>query len=258
MLDRKTGDRDALASALAEAFGRDDASFDAIAEMDPAIGRAYLGLAEATEKRGALEPKHRALISLALSATPTHLQERYTRIHMADAIAKGATHAEICEVLELASVLGIHGFIPGVKMMMERLGGIEGARKKLPAKQLERAEEAKKKFLAARGYMGDVWEANCLMAPDFVEAYATYSGVPWQTSALPSKIKEFIYIAIDLSPTHGDVGGATFHMNAAMDHHGATIDEVMEVFELIGLVGFQTHMMALPVLKDELEKAGKR
>jgi alkylhydroperoxidase/carboxymuconolactone decarboxylase family protein YurZ len=258
MLDRKTDERKALARRLAETFGRDDASFAAVAEMDPAIGEAYIGMSQATEKRGALEPKYRALISLSLSATPTHLQEKYTRIHMADAIAKGATHEEICEVLELASVLGIHGFIPGVKMMLERLGGIEGAKKALGPQALERAARAKQKFLEARGYMGDVWEANCLLAPDFVEAYATYSGVPWKTSGLPSKIKEFIYIAIDLSPTHGDIGGATFHMNAAMDHHGATIDEVMEVFELIGLVGFQTHMMALPILKDELEKAGKR
>jgi alkylhydroperoxidase/carboxymuconolactone decarboxylase family protein YurZ len=257
MLERNTEAKRSVAEALAEAFGRHDPSFEAIAEMDPAIGEAYLGLAKATEKRGALAPKHRALISLCLSATPTHLQEKYTRIHMADAIAKGATHAEICEVLELASVLGIHGFIPGVQMLLAKFGGIEGMKKMLPPAQLARAEQAKAKFLEARGYMGAVWEANCLMAPDFVEAYATYSGVPWKTSALPGKIKEFIYIAIDLSPTHGDIGGATFHMNAAMDRHGATLDEIMEVFEIIGLVGFQTHMMALPILKEELAKAGR-
>lgn len=255
MRDAPPENPETLIDELTAVFGQADPAFAAVAEMDPAIARAFLGLARASTVRGALEPKYRALVSLALSASVTHLKDRHTRIHMADALRKGATAAEICEVLELASVLGIHGFIPGVQILVERFGGLEGLRASMTPEQLAAAERAKAHFLARRGFMGDVWEANCLIAPSFVEAYADYSGVPWSTSALPPKIKEFIYVAIDLSPTHGDVGGATFHLNQAMDIHGATLAEVLEVLETIGLMGFQTHLMALPILKEELARA---
>jgi alkylhydroperoxidase/carboxymuconolactone decarboxylase family protein YurZ len=71
---------------------------------------------------------------------------------------------------------------------------------------------------------------------------------------LPSRIKELIYVAIDLSPTHVDTGGATFHLKLAVEKYDASFDEVMEVLEIIGLFGFQTHLMALPILKEELAR----
>ena len=243
-------------AALERIYGQAHAAFAAVVEMDPAIVEGMVEMADAVDKRGALTPRERSLISLALAASPTHLKADQTRMHIADALRKGATKAEICEVLELASVLGIHGFIPGVLLILEKFGGLENVKKMLGPDAEARAEKAKAAFLAKRGMMGDIWEANCWLAPDFVTAYATYSGVPWTTDALPPKMKEFIYITIDLSPTHGDTGGAAYHMGRAMDEFGATLSEVLEVLEVIGLFGFQTHMMALPILKEELAKQG--
>lgn len=243
-----------LLAELTAALGHADGSLADIVEMDPAIARGFIGLARASAKRGLIEPKYRALLSMSLSASCTHLKEKYTRLHMAEALRLGATREEVCEVLELASVLGIHGFIPGVQLLLELMGGLEAVEAKLTPEQRARAEQAKTKFVAKRDYFGDVWWANCMLSPDFVEAYADYSGTPWETSALPAKIKEFVYITIDLSPTHGDVGGATFHVKNAMENFGATLGEVMEVLEIIGLMGFQTHMLALPILKQELAK----
>nr|WP_172690442.1 carboxymuconolactone decarboxylase family protein [Agrobacterium deltaense]ASK48467.1 hypothetical protein [Agrobacterium deltaense] len=243
-----------LVDALERVYGQPHSSFDAIAELDPAIAKGLVEISNAIDARGALSLKDRALIQIALTASPTHLKAGLTRLHIADALDRGASKEEICEVLELASVLGIHGFIPGVQLVLKKLGGLENAKTYLSKDARERMEKAKAAFLAKRGYMGDIWEANCWLGPDFVEAYASYSGVPWQTAALSPKMKEFIYVTIDLSPTHGDAGGAYFHLEQAMDRYGATLDEVMEVLEIIGMFGFQTHMMALPILKDELSK----
>ncbi|MFT3752512.1 MAG: carboxymuconolactone decarboxylase family protein [Paludibacter sp.] len=251
-------DTAALVRQLEDIFGQADPAFGAVAELDPEISAAFINMAQVTAQRGALAPKYRALISMCLSASVTHLKEKHTRMHMAHALKLGATKAEICEVLELASVLGIHGFIPGIQILVQEMGGLQQIKAMATPAQHQAAEDAKAFFLAARGYMGDIWEANCYLAPAFVKAYATYSGVPWKSQALPGKIKEFIYIAIDLSPTHGDIGGATFHMNASMSKHGATLDEVLEVLELIGLMGFQTHLLSLPILKEELTRAGHR
>ncbi|NTF97912.1 carboxymuconolactone decarboxylase family protein [Rhizobium rhizogenes] len=243
-----------LVDALEHVYGQPHPSFAAVAELDPAIAGAIVEISKAIDARGTLSLKDRALIQLALVASPTHLKAGLTRLHIADALDRGAVKEEICEVLELASVLGIHGFIPGVQLVLQKLGSIEKAKELLRPGAAERMEKAKAAFLAKRGYMGDIWEANCWLAPDFVTAYASYSGVPWQSSALSPKMKEFIYVTIDLSPTHGDTGGAYFHLEQAIDRYGASLDEVMEVLEIIGMFGFQTHMMALPILKEELAK----
>lgn len=243
-------------AALERIYGRAHAAFAAVAELDPAIVRGMVEMVDALEVRSALSPKDRSLIALALAASPTHLKGDQTRMWIADALKKGANKGEICEVLELASVLGIHGFIPGVLLILQKFGGLEKVKQMLGPDAEARAEKAKAAFLAKRGYMGDIWEANCWLAPEFVTAYATYSGVPWATDALSPKMKEFIYVTIDLSPTHGDTNGAAFHLDQAMDRYGATLDEVLEVLEVIGQFGFQTHLMALPILKEELAKRG--
>lgn len=245
-----------LAQSIADIFRQHNEAFDVVAELDPAISKAYVELDAATTKRKALEPKYRALVKLALCASPTHLKSEFTRIYMAEALKEGATKEQILEVLEMISVLGIHGFIPGTFVVQEVFGGMENIKKNHLGPDYEaRAKQAEQDFMAARGgTVGDVWETNCILAPDFVAAYAKYSGVPWTTSALPPQIKELMYVAIDLSPTHVDEGGATFHLKLAVEKYGATFDEVMEVLEIIGLFGFQTHIMALPILKEELER----
>lgn len=253
-MTKNNNQSDKIVEELTEIFGSTDPSFEVISDLDPEIAEAFIELNDATKKRGALEPRYRALIKLALSATPTHLKPHFTRLHIAEALKLGATKEEICEVLEITSVLGIHGFIPGTFMVLDIFGGLEKISENLGSDAAHRANQAMKIFKTERGEVGDVWETNCLLAPDFVAAYAKYSGVPWKTTALPGKIKELLYVTIDLSPTHVDIGGATHHAKVAVDKFGATFDEIMEVLEIIGMVGFQTHMMALPILKEELER----
>lgn len=139
-------------------------------------------------------------------------------------------------------------------MVLDIFGGLEKIRGNLGEDGAKRANQAMETIKTEREEVGDVWEANCLLAPDFVAAYAKYSGVPWKSTALPGKIKEFLYVTIDLSPTHVDIGGATHHARVAVDKFGATFDEIMEALEIIGMVGFQTQMMALPILKEELKR----
>ena len=245
-----------LAQTFAEVFRQDKEAFKIVAELDPAIAEAFIELDAATAKRGALEPKYRALVKLALCASPTHLSPEFTRMYMVEALKEGATKEQIREVLEMISVLGIHGFIPGTFVVQDAFGGMDNIKKNhLGPDHEDRAKWAAEAFMAARGgTVGDVWEANCMLAPDFVVAYAKYSGVPWTTSALPAHIKELMYVAIDLSPTHLEANGAAFHLKLAIEEYGATFDQVMEVLEIVGLFGIQTHLMALPILKEELER----
>jgi alkylhydroperoxidase/carboxymuconolactone decarboxylase family protein YurZ len=71
---------------------------------------------------------------------------------------------------------------------------------------------------------------------------------------LPAKVKEFVYIAIDAATTHIYKPGLRIHIRNAMNH-GATKEEILEIFQLISTIGIHTCTEGVPILLDELEKA---
>ncbi|MFC1962271.1 carboxymuconolactone decarboxylase family protein [Chloroflexota bacterium] len=89
--------------------------------------------------------------------------------------------------------------------------------------------------------------------PEFFEHYLNFSAHPWKKGVLPPKIKEFIYIAIDASVTHLFEPGVRSHIRRALDQ-GATMEELLEVLELISVLGIHSCSIGVPVLAEEYEK----
>ncbi len=89
--------------------------------------------------------------------------------------------------------------------------------------------------------------------PDFFEHYIGFSGHPWKTGVLPPKVKEFIYIAIDASVTHLYERGIRLHMRRALEL-GATREELLEVLELVSVLGIHSVLMGVPLLDEECQK----
>ena len=119
----------------------------------------------------------------------------------------------------------------------------------------ERQKELKERFIKNRGYWSeDIWESILKLDPDYFEAYLNFSSVPWTKGVLPPKIKELIYIAIDASTTHLYRPGTRQHIANALKH-GATKEEIMEVFELTSVLGIHTCTTGVPILLEELKKA---
>ena len=245
-----------LATELAEALGIDHPSLAVIAEMDPPLAAEFATMARAVGTANALSPKDQALIQVAINSTVVHLNAEMVRAYIAAAIREGATAGEIREVLELTSVLGIHGTIPGVLIMADEEGGLEAIKANAAPERKARAAAAHAAFEAKRGFLTPAWQANTYFVPDLVAAYAGFSGVPWSTSYLSAKMKELVYIAIDLLPQHVHLEGTRVHMKKARAN-GASEAEIVSVVMMIALMGVQTHMLALPILKEELAKAGK-
>ena len=81
-------------------------------------------------RKGPLEPKVKELVYIAVDAAATHLYVPGIRQHVKQAIKHGATAAEIMEVLELTSTLGIHACNIGVPILVEEL---EAAGQPIPA-----------------------------------------------------------------------------------------------------------------------------
>jgi alkylhydroperoxidase/carboxymuconolactone decarboxylase family protein YurZ len=71
---------------------------------------------------------------------------------------------------------------------------------------------------------------------------------------LEPKVRELIYVAIDAATTHLHAAGTRIHIRNALAL-GATKEEILEVLELITVLGIHSLTLGLPVLLDEVERA---
>lgn len=223
--------------------------WDDILALDADFFEAYMQLSSVPWRTGPLSPKVKELIYVAIDASTTHLYNAGTRIHMQNALKQGATKQEILEVLQLTSTLGIHSCTVGVPILVDELRKA-GREKDIASTGLDaRQQKLKAAFLEARGYWTPLWEQILSLSPDYFEAYLKLSSVPWKTGSLEPKVKELIYIAIDAATTKLFEPGIRVHIQNALKH-GATADEIMEVFQLISVLGVHTMTESVPILLE--------
>jgi alkylhydroperoxidase/carboxymuconolactone decarboxylase family protein YurZ len=220
---------------------------DDVEQRDPAFHAAALRLSRVPWENGPLEPKVKELISIAIYAAATHLFEPGIRAHIAAAREHGASDAEIMEVFELTSVLGIHTLTVAVPILLEELAAAGAGDEFAEREFTPREAELKERFIAVRGYWSDLWNGVLRLDADFFEAYLEFSSVPWKNGPLEPKVKELVYIAIDVSTTHLFEPGTRIHIRNALGY-GATAAEIMEVFELTSLLGLDTLTAGVPAL----------
>lgn len=115
----------------------------------------------------------------------------------------------------------------------------------------EERRAIREEFVETRGYWNPFWEGLLQLDAEFFRAYLEFSAVPWRSGTLEPKFKELIYIAIDAATTHLYEPGLRQHIQNAL-RHGATREEIMEVYELTSVLGIHTCTLGVPVLLDEL------
>ena len=118
----------------------------------------------------------------------------------------------------------------------------------------DRQKELRDTFIADRGYWNEFWDGLLTLDPEFFEAYLQFSSVPWKNGTLEPKMKELIYIAIDASTTHLYEPGLRQHIRNAIKY-GATRQEVMEVLELVSVLGIHACTLGVPILLEEFDQA---
>ena len=243
----------ALRAEFEAAHGYWSDSLADMARLDPVFFRSYLELSTVPARTNALDPKIRALVSLAIDANATHMFVPGVRRHTEQAVELGATDAEIMEVLELSATLGIHAANAGVPILLEVLAETGDAPDvfDLDAHQ----QQLKADFETNRGYWSPIWDGVLKLSPDFFEAYLAYSSVPWQHGVLDPKIKELIYCAFDCSATHLWLPGLKLHMRNALGY-GATPLEIMEVIQIASVLGAHAFEYALPALREARNMGG--
>lgn len=224
-----------------------------MARLDPVFFRSYLALLTVPARTNALDPKTRALVSLAIDANATHMFVPGIRRNTQQAVALGATDDEIMEVLELSATLGIHAANAGVPILLEVLAETDDAPDVFDLEP--RQQQLKADFEANRGYWNPIWDGVLKLSPDFFEAYLEYSSVPWKHGVLEPKVKELVYCAFDCSATHLWLPGLKLHMRNALGY-GATPLEIMEVIQIASALGAHAFEYALPALREARNVGG--
>ena len=167
----------------------------------------------------------------------THRNGAGAAEHAERARAFGATPDEITEVLELTSTLGIHACNCGVPILLEELAEA-GQPVDFSEPLTDRQEEITAEFADKRGYWNSFWDGLLRLDPEFFAAYTALSSHPWEHGTLEPKVRELIYTAFDVSATHMFEPGLRQHIRNALAH-GATKEELMEVFELASGIGVE-------------------
>lgn len=100
------------------------------------------------------------------------------------------------------------------------------------------------------------WAALDRHCPDFVVAYRALAAVPQQRQALPARWRELILLAMDAAVSHLHRDGMRAHIRGAL-REGASADEIVEVLQLVSVLGIHATSIGFPALKDIAAAAGK-
>ncbi|KAF2104235.1 hypothetical protein NA57DRAFT_62873 [Rhizodiscina lignyota] len=242
--------------------------WEAMLRFSPEAFKTSLELHAVPKRKQHLSRKIQALLALSVDASATHLYVPGIQEKVKAALRAGASVAEITEVIECTSTLGVHACNIGVPLLVEVMRE-EGVYDIHPAagQMDEKKEKLKEEFTRNRGYWHTFWEDFLKLDPEFFEAYMNFSSVPWVKDVngdgkgggvLEPKVKELIYCAFDVAATHLYQPGLKLHMRNAL-RYGASPEEIMEVLEIATALSLHTEETAFPILAQCVDdNAGKQ
>lgn len=237
-----------LKAGFVDSLGYWSSGLQALLDQDPGFFAAALGLANVPARSGVLTPAVKALVQLALDVTVSRFDRKATERSIGVALARGASEGEVMEVCHLTSVLGIQSCVVALPVLVDELSKLGRSAEMGPDTFDQPREDLKAAFVALRGYWSPLWDDLLRNSPDYFEAYTKFSAYPWTNGALEPKVKEFVYIAIDATTNHLYEPGIRIHIRNALNH-GATASEIVEVLEIISLLGIESSVLGAAALQ---------
>lgn len=236
------------------------AMWDTILELDPDIISAYADYSSVAEKREVLELKMRKLICVAIDSVTGCLNANGLKNHMKHSLQLGISVAEILETLEITSMVGTCCYSLGIPLLMDSLQarGVSVAAIELN----DRQKALKKEYIETHnGYWTDEKENILKLDPEYFETFSNFEDVPRKSGPLSEKERELLYVAVHAAPVTLHKDALKYHIDCALDA-GASMQEIVEVFEIVSTLGIHAITMGVPLLKEaitevEAEKESK-
>lgn len=182
-----------------------------------------------------LAPPDAALIRFGVYASVTSLDRSAVAQGIADALAAGATPAQIQEILSLVSGLGVHSLMVASATLVEqvRAAGFAIADTLTPEQEkLWDNHVGKDPFwIGFERELPGFLRSMLVLSPDQFEAFFQYCAVPWKSGQVRSRIKELTAMACDATPAHRFLPGFRLHLaNAvALGAGRLAINEVLTI-----------------------------
>lgn len=168
-----------------------------------------------------LEPIECALIKMGLAASVTSLDRSALSVAIDEAFDRGATAAQVQEVIALVSGLGVHSLMVSAATVHDAASrrGLASSAKALDAERqmIWDARIGDDPFWASfelemPGFLG----ALLTLSPDIFTGFLDYCAIPWRSGTVPAKIKELTAMACDATPTHRFRPGFRVHLKNAI------------------------------------------
>lgn len=202
----------------------------------PRLREATLRALEGVADGRPLAPLPRALIQLGLAASVTSLDRAALSVAVATAYDRGATPAQVQEVIALVSGLGVHSLMISAVVVLEeaeRRGLVSVGKDLDPERQrLWDDRVGEDPFWADfEREMPGFLRSMLILSPDIFSGFFDYCAIPWKSGTVPARVKELIAMASDATPAHRFGPGFRVHMANAIKL-GCGRTEVLETLNL--------------------------
>jgi alkylhydroperoxidase/carboxymuconolactone decarboxylase family protein YurZ len=117
----------------------------------------------------------------------------------------------------------------------------------------EKRRQLRDEYIAAKGFWPEMHNALLELDPDFLRAFMEFSSATRAKGALDQKTRHLIFVAVNASATHLYNPGTKNHIREALNH-GATVDQIVEVLEMVTGVGMHSTAEGMPLLLEVLQE----
>jgi alkylhydroperoxidase/carboxymuconolactone decarboxylase family protein YurZ len=221
-------------------------------EWDPVWVEQCLEMSTEPWTGGVLPRKDVELISIAVCAACTNLDDSGTRRHIRCALEAGASREEILMILKIASLLSLHTCSLGAPILLEEakaVGSRQGPAETSATPVCDKMKSA--------GQWNPAWDAFFEIDAAWTEAIIAASLPVYTSGVLSPKLAELLSIAVDASITHMYAPGTRRHIQTALKL-GVTVEEIMEVLKICVSLGMQACNLGIPILAEELNRQAAR
>lgn len=104
-----------------------------------------------------------------------------------------------------------------------------------------------------RAYLANQLEGLREQDEAFYETYRGLSEHPWEEGVLEPRVKELINVALSSATTALYEPAVREHVGRALDE-GATYEELLEVLELVSILGMHSATVGYPILVEEADE----